>query len=396
MSLQDQLRPASFRGVPFGVISTEASGLARRIELHEYPRRDSAFAEDLGAQTGTFEVEAFVAWPFRDALIEACRRAGPGPLVHPLLGTHTVVCTGCDVSESTQSAGVSRFALAFTEAGTNVFPVEQPNSQGQLGSAVTDARGVLQGSFLTRFAARTAPQWVTDLAIGWTNSVSAALKQASQIVPGATDLASFNVTRLALGTNAEGLIADNTLGVAISDGVRLLAGLGSANPLAALRMLETLGTFGDLFDVFTPSTPARAGANDRREAIVRMVRRSAAVEASALAAEVPLDSYDAAVLLRERLVAMLDPELDFAGDSLEDDAHAALSAVLAAVVRDLRDRGAQLARVRTLVLASTTPAAVLAYRLYKDIERDAELVARNKLRHPLFVPAAVPLEVLSA
>jgi len=41
------------------------------------------------------------------------------------------------------------------------------------------------------------------------------------------------------------------------------------------------------------------------------------------------------------------------------------------------------------------PAIVLAYRLYGDAERADEIVARNRVRHPGFVPGGQPLEVLS-
>jgi prophage DNA circulation protein len=48
----------------------------------------------------------------------------------------------------------------------------------------------------------------------------------------------------------------------------------------------------------------------------------------------------------------------------------------------------------------TQPALVLAQRLYGDpasVEaRAAEIVARNKVRHPGFVPGGVALQVLSA
>ena len=47
---QSQLRPCSFRGVPFAIISEEGSH-GRRQAVHEYPYRDTAWIEDMGRGT---------------------------------------------------------------------------------------------------------------------------------------------------------------------------------------------------------------------------------------------------------------------------------------------------------------------------------------------------------
>lgn len=46
---QSQLRPCSFRGVPFAIISEEGSH-GRRQAVHEYPYRDTAWIEVWGAE----------------------------------------------------------------------------------------------------------------------------------------------------------------------------------------------------------------------------------------------------------------------------------------------------------------------------------------------------------
>ena len=55
----ENLRPASFRGVAFEVESHSESG-GRRVELHEYPLRDTPYAEDLGKKAGKWQIEAFL------------------------------------------------------------------------------------------------------------------------------------------------------------------------------------------------------------------------------------------------------------------------------------------------------------------------------------------------
>ncbi|MFX9939048.1 DNA circularization N-terminal domain-containing protein, partial [Acinetobacter baumannii] len=59
MTWRDQLRPASFRGVPFHV--TQATGtFGRRSVTHEYPFRDLPYVEDLGRRARTLRIEALL------------------------------------------------------------------------------------------------------------------------------------------------------------------------------------------------------------------------------------------------------------------------------------------------------------------------------------------------
>ena len=48
-----QLKPASFRGVPF-VVQEGTSHFGRRNQIHEYPFRDTPWVEDLGQQARAF------------------------------------------------------------------------------------------------------------------------------------------------------------------------------------------------------------------------------------------------------------------------------------------------------------------------------------------------------
>jgi prophage DNA circulation protein len=77
-----------------------------------------------------------------------------------------------------------------------------------------------------------------------------------------------------------------------------------------------------------------------------------------------------------------------------DSMFAPLRDLRSQLAKDFRDR-APVTRLTTITLQSGIPAAVLAHRLYGDATRADEIVARNKLSHPLFVPADESLEVLN-
>src|SRR5579871_3815536 len=91
------LQPASFRGVPFGVL-TDTDTFGRRLALHEYPMRDKPWAEDLGKRARRFQIAGFLITDSlvygggdviaqRDAMAAAVEAAGAGALVHPTLGS---------------------------------------------------------------------------------------------------------------------------------------------------------------------------------------------------------------------------------------------------------------------------------------------------------------------
>lgn len=389
--------PASFRGVQFSVRSIRTSGLARRAQTHEYPKRDEVYTEDLGRPPRIYTFEAFVKWgQAREELVAVCSLPLPGTLVHPLFGSRQVVCTGCDEDISNRSVGIAFYSLTFVEQGSNLFPIERPQTKKLVADAVGAGRETAKASFLERFAAGIAPQWVSTAAAGWVTNLSAQIDRATQRMQGFAALAEFARTRGPLRGAVAALIANpSLLGATISDTIQALAQLGGAG-LASIRALETLARFGDSLEDVSVTTQSRAVQKERQAALVRLVRTSTALEASLIASGTTLDSYDAAVALRQRINDLLTPELEDAGDRGDDALLGALEGVRAEVVRDLKQRGAELARVRTLTLDATVPALVLAHRLYSDADRVSDLLARNQvIQNPIFVPAGEPLEVLS-
>ena len=78
-----------------------------------------------------------------------------------------------------------------------------------------------------------------------------------------------------------------------------------------------------------------------------------------------------------------------------EELHTALIAVRSAVWEDLTIRSRDVARLKTIIINQPTPALVIAYDEYEDAAREKEIVGRNKITHPGFVPQG-SLRVLSA
>jgi prophage DNA circulation protein len=77
---------------------------------------------------------------------------------------------------------------------------------------------------------------------------------------------------------------------------------------------------------------------------------------------------------------------DEAADAGQTGAYRALVSMQAAVTRDLSTRSRSLPRMVSFNVPPATPALVLANRLYGDADRTDEILAENKVVHPLFLP----------
>lgn len=131
-------QPASFGGAGFHVeVDSQAGG--RRNALHEFPHRDTPWAEDMGRRARHWSVTAYLIGPnyiaARDALIAACEQEGSQSLVHPLLGTVQANCDDYVATERRELGGYCVFELRFVEAGTQPGLSVTADTQSQVGSA---------------------------------------------------------------------------------------------------------------------------------------------------------------------------------------------------------------------------------------------------------------------
>ncbi|KAB7624317.1 DNA circularization protein [Alkalilimnicola sp. S0819] len=396
MSWREQLRQGKFRGAAF-LIDASEEGFGRRTALHSYPNRDVPFAEDMGRAHREYRVECYVLgadyMAARDALIEALEQPGPGLLVHPYYGTVRVAVQDRGrVRQTTREGGMARFSITFVEAGEEREPHARVHTPSLVGQRADGAGAAVRDEFAGAFSTAGRPQWVADAAestgaglldtlsgltsripsvpdqlVGWTRDLQQASNELAQLIR----------TPAALAERVTGLISD-------------VAGLAD-NPLAALGVYRKLfGAGGD--DAAVPATTAnRRQQADNQTALHNLVRRTAVIEAARTAATVEWETADEALAMQEQLAEQLDDQAFTAND----DTYVALVDLRAATVQDLTRRGAQLARVNHVTPQATLPALVLAHRVLGDARRAEEIVERNRLSHPGFVPGGQTIEVLS-
>ncbi len=443
MSWIDQFRPGSFRGVGFEIVSHDAEG-GRRLALHEFPERDAAFAEDLGRRPRRFRVEAQVRGPDyhekRDRLQRVLEEPGPGTLVHPFLGTAEVVVESFTLREEVRRLALASFSIQFVEPAPEPRPdrLAAPGAAPSL--AADEAQAEFQRLFEAYFSVEDAPAFVSEdagsMLDGAARGIRNALDRLSAVNPFeltqavrrlSAEAADFvrqpaNLARTVIATvRSLPLVA---AGLAPTDLNRLLPSpLGQPNrrpprpgaaqsallaasrarpeALAAVQpQLRALGTFGRDLAPVMGATPSRVQQRQNRRELALLVRRAAVTAAAEAAIAQSFASAEDALSLRDALARRLDAEAAAAAATEADAVQAALSRLRAALVRDLSRRGASLARIVRLRVGGTRPAVAIAQSFYGDDWRDVlarsdEIVQRNRIRHPGFVPSNTSLELLT-
>lgn len=161
------LRQATFRGAPFHVfVGTKIGG--RRIALHEYPKRDTPYAEDMGKRTISFKIMAYliegdskIGKDYRQArngLMQALDKEGSGLLIHPSLDELTVVCERYELTESQEKGGWCSFEITFIEAGSQANKANSQNTQTGVSNAAGGMSSQSTGGFsgsMSRWRATT-------------------------------------------------------------------------------------------------------------------------------------------------------------------------------------------------------------------------------------------------
>lgn len=159
MSFFDNLRKASYRGVPFGVTSAE-SQFGRRNAVHEYPFRDEAWIEDLGRQARRINITGFLVEngaygggdviAQRELLIAACESPGEGTLIHPTLGQLSVGLMTVSTTEQWDKGRVFVLHFQFIEAGKRIFPSITTSTKDAVTAAAAAADAAASGDFYSQ------------------------------------------------------------------------------------------------------------------------------------------------------------------------------------------------------------------------------------------------------
>jgi prophage DNA circulation protein len=128
---RDKLLPASFRGAEFHTEAVMPDG-GRRNVVHEFPKKDTPYVEDMGRRAGNWTVRGYVIAYVRDTSFELYQRdytvprdrllaalvqGGPGRLQLPSLPAVMVAVDRYRMTEDEKTGGYAAFDMVFVEQG---------------------------------------------------------------------------------------------------------------------------------------------------------------------------------------------------------------------------------------------------------------------------------------
>lgn len=420
--LKDKLRSASFRGVPFQV---DASGFetGRRTQVHEYPQRDKPYSQDMGRSTRHIDFDAFVIGSDyvekTNAVLGAMEEFGAGALVHPWFGSLNVNVLNCKVAFD-RDLGLARLSLSFVEAGELAFPSSASSTAALSRTAAAGLETESVSAFAQAFSVLKQISDAADKALtvygnvlNFLSNPVFALSSALGFgaLPGnINSLFSLFGAPLDLGWNFAGLVnlsnkvyrgqvtstpPNSTSASSVPsnmiarDDVTLIPTVRGLTRMATDPILAHVQT--GTGTVYATASPTRRRIIDNQNAINANTRQLLLVQACGLSSYLKCSIYDDILAVKNELAEALDAE---ALQVTDDTLYQALMTARAAMWLDLTERSRDSARLSAITPDEVTPALTVAYDYYEDAGRDSEIVARNKIHHPGFVPVK-PLLVLS-
>lgn len=431
MSWKDRLQDASFRGVPFKV-EGEGAAVGRRVETHEFPNRDKPYTEDLGKITFRPNITAYVVgddcWEQRDRLIEALNKPGPGTLIHPTYGEVSVCVDGEVKVTTTASEGrMVRFDLQFVEAGELSYPTAGAATANTLASSCSALDDCISDNF-NKFGMGGMPDFVQgdviERATGILSYASGAMSMVDSYVADAARLMQGDISVL-LPPPSSGKGYVEALQKVWRTGNRLYG-----NASGVMKMIKglsgiTLGHDMAPRGVWKTDSKTTQSSKEQGNYVASAARTTAISEAAyavttlpahpaavniaqsqqatgfpsvthpalnnAPTETVPVDvpTFDELVDIRDTLNAAIDKELSRTTD---DRVFLALRRVKSDLNNDIKTRLSQTEKTVVRTPDEVTPALVLAATWFDNAARENDIIGRNAVAHPGFVPVS-PLRV---
>lgn len=405
---RDQMLPASFRGISF-LIPQASVPVGMKVQLHEFPQRDEPYAEQMGKQA---QVHRLVCWIIgddcferRDKFMEAVQTPGAGELVHPWLGRMQVKAGEAELTHDFKQGGMAAFAVTFYPDIPLKFPTAKVNTQQQ----VVKASDSLLDSALVRY--KSAMAKVDQARLGLArlrNSLSGVYtviqQQFSTIIGAFTNLTGFVQSLMNAPDSLSSLFSSYFSEFSVDDYLSDDSGSSYRNSVAtATQQTEAVASINTVSDSggVDAATASQATANLVQDALLVQV---ALIISEMPVASQPVSTATVASVEQQAVQPIVRPEVPVADDVIElrdnlneaifqaslkaDPEHyMVLNTLRQTIVKHLTAVAESGVRLVEITPPETLSALVLAYRRFGDATRESEVVQRNRLRHPGFVPA---------
>lgn len=404
MNWMDRLVPADFDGIIFKTDSYDTNG-GRRLAIKELPGGEEPIVEDLGGKHGQFKVNSyFIGNDYDTAKEDFLKRLNiPGAkwLTHPGHGKLRVRANNWSVHESNDKGGYCTITIDFVPGGKD-SPAPAIDRADAAAAAAKGLKKTVESKF--KFVQQSMASFNSMVAKiqskldGVRNIISLAqlpLTMMSQIrseidgIKGeinallALPAAYANAIRsfsdlLGQGTADSGAAAANTPATTATASVPV-ATTPSGIPVTEIAQVV------DTLLVLTDMPVTSGGAGDSPALHINMAAESALFSQMMLASaiEVALADYQSADD-RDAVLASVLKAIDRMLPGMDDDVFQATLDCRATLIDALNAQNLAPATQRDIV--SPLPSTLLAHRMEVD---EGVFLARNKVRHPLFVNGRV-------
>jgi prophage DNA circulation protein len=346
----------------------------------------------------------------RDALLEVLQSDKELEFQHPYQGLFTVRLLGdYEVIENDGNGRTARIRFTVHEAGES-FPLIATDTAAAVTTQAAVALAALEEN--TRFDVLGAITDVVDSIVQGIQSLNSKMRSVNgkigatlgtldNITAAITDLDKQITTLInspqvlmnklnALKSSVVALVKD-FLPAPAPQGVQDTPLDRRGILVDALSDITSKSLEPSVIPTNTPQGAQEASAIEALNLVDRAGMVAATVEAIAA---IELESANDAATTQVVLVAELDAILGTA--DLNPEIFEAFSALKGAIVRHLTVQQQDLPALASVTPPRTLPTLVLAHQLYGDANRDADIIRRNRIRHPGFLAGGAPLEVLSS
>lgn len=415
MTWRDRRQNASFRGVPF-FVESESAVKGRRVSVRRLAGQNGSRQQDLGRNEDSFSVDAFV-WgddfdSARAELEAALLEPGPGALVLPTRGELWARIVGEIVCEWHKDRG------GYASIRFNV--VVEDRTAGSLRSTADTSARVKKSAAALKAAAKSdfvnaysvagmpakylktaanAVSAVTTRVRSVQNKIAGVLNQAENLSASIDDLNntvdSLLNTSQALVNKITGVV-DSVIGTADvhrnaidrTTGLPVVTG-STFNLSQSVRVTSASGLdgLGDGEPEGANASLANQSAKNVR-AIYRAARAYALARQAETYAGAPFDSATLAIDVLNRARDEIDALQEY---SPSDDVFQSLADLRASLAEHLTQTAGNLPKTITHKPKQEVPALLVAHYLYGDARQEADLVARNRMSHPLFVDSEISI-----
>lgn len=403
---------ATFDNIRFFIDTASTKG-GRRGTLHEYPFKDEPFAEDTGRKAKEFSINAFM---FGDnyivdlnILLNRLDSGEIGELNHPSLGKFQVKPMEYNVGHDGDVGGFETITIIFVEAGENSFPSPTTNTRTAFVKRKLKLRQDIQTeheekmvfSLGSGIQEKTLPDPLIDSSETITNSFIDEMERSllrGERVLDEVDKAFDEIDkfRIALPTEIREPSAYMERTINLYD--RMSKVWERAESQAKFDAFTDIFNI-DISTLFIPSaiqTPARIQETKNNTLIESEFRVLALNEMSQASSDQEFVSNNQVTERRDFLLNQYDKEIELAGINQFEQMRRGLIDSRSAMIAEMNTKGSSLPDEKTVILNDTLSAFRLSQELYGEAFRGEEISDNNNIRHPLFLPPQVELDVLAS